>query len=232
MIYITGDVHGDLDIHKINTKKFPEQKKLTKQDYLIICGDFGSVWYRPEEKAYKSDVYWQKWYNSRKFTTLFVDGNHENHPLINSYPVIEYNGGKVHKISDSIYHLMRGEIYEIDGRTLFCFGGAKSHDIELRKEGVSWWPEEVASLKEMNYGIENLKKRNNVVDFIVTHCCSTNIQSKISQTFEKDSMTSYFQFISENVQFKHWYFGHYHTDIDLVESGKEYTCLYDKIMKI
>lgn len=38
MIYITGDTHGALDIGKLNTKKFPEQKQMTKDDFVIVCG--------------------------------------------------------------------------------------------------------------------------------------------------------------------------------------------------
>lgn len=41
MIYVTGDTHANIDIEKLNTTKFPQQKNLTKDDYLIICGDFG-----------------------------------------------------------------------------------------------------------------------------------------------------------------------------------------------
>ena len=64
-----------------------------------------------------------------KFTTLFVDGNHENFDRLYSYPIIEWHGGKVHKINSSIFHLMRGEIYEIDNKKIFAFGGASCHDI-------------------------------------------------------------------------------------------------------
>lgn len=44
MIYVTGDTHADIDIGKLSTSKFPQQKSLTKNDYLIVCGDFGLVW--------------------------------------------------------------------------------------------------------------------------------------------------------------------------------------------
>ena len=40
MIFITGDTHGDW-INRLRTKVFPEQKEMTKDDYVIICGDFG-----------------------------------------------------------------------------------------------------------------------------------------------------------------------------------------------
>lgn len=44
MIYVTGDIHADLDIGKLSMDKFPQQRSLSKEDYLIICGDFGLVW--------------------------------------------------------------------------------------------------------------------------------------------------------------------------------------------
>ena len=44
MIYVTGDTHIPIDIHKLDDDAFMEQKNLTKDDYVIICGDFGGVW--------------------------------------------------------------------------------------------------------------------------------------------------------------------------------------------
>ncbi|MBR1854730.1 MAG: hypothetical protein IJ794_16560 [Lachnospiraceae bacterium] len=43
-IFVTGDTHGDMDIRKLNQRNFPAQRELTKEDYLIIAGDFGNVW--------------------------------------------------------------------------------------------------------------------------------------------------------------------------------------------
>ena len=39
MMFVTGDCHGDY--RRFNTKNFPQQKEMTKDDYVIICGDFG-----------------------------------------------------------------------------------------------------------------------------------------------------------------------------------------------
>ena len=80
MIFITGDIHGNIDINKLNSKKFAEQKNLTKSDFVIIAGDFGLVWDESKECQY-----WIKWLSEKNFTTLFIDGNHENFNLLNSY---------------------------------------------------------------------------------------------------------------------------------------------------
>lgn len=38
MIFITGDIHGDHDIHKFSANRFTMQKQPTRSDYMIICG--------------------------------------------------------------------------------------------------------------------------------------------------------------------------------------------------
>ena len=73
MIYITGDCHADFT--KFDIENFPEQKEMTKDDYVIICGDFGGVWVRDEES--EKEKYLMDWLENKSFTTLFVDGNHE-----------------------------------------------------------------------------------------------------------------------------------------------------------
>ena len=176
MIYITGDTHCPEDIHRLNTSGFPEQKNLTKNDYVIICGDFGGVWYPEDSKYHKEDLYWQKWLREKPFTTLFVDGNHENHYLLSQLPEVEMFGGTIGKVCDSVYHLKRGQIYTIDGKKFFCFGGAKSIDKEWRVEGLSWWPEEMPSKAEMDYGLVTLEKHDFKVDYILSHCAPSSIQ--------------------------------------------------------
>ncbi len=111
-----------------------------------------------------------KFYEELPFTTLFVDGNHENFTLLNQYPVTTWNGGKVHKISDHVYHLMRGQVFEMEGKTFFTFGGADSRDKRMRIENVSWWKEERPTEEEIAEAKFNLMRYNNTVDYVITHC--------------------------------------------------------------
>jgi hypothetical protein len=229
MIYITGDIHADYDIHKLSSTQFPEGLKLTKKDYVIVCGDFGLVW-DPSDKITNTERYWTEWLSSKPWTTLFVDGNHENHPRLNSYPVEEKFGGKVHKITDSIYHLMRGEYYEIEGKTFWTMGGATSHDIYLRIKDIDWWMEEMPSWEEMSHGVETLAYYKNRVDYIITHCLPTSKQNELCSWFKIDGLNSYFEkMILSEVKFKRWYCGHYHQDRDI---GDNFTVLYNTIQKI
>ena len=59
-----------------------------------------------------------------------MDGNHENFDILYKYPVEKWNDGKIHRITPNIVHLMRGEIYSIEGKTIFTFGGGTTVDKE------------------------------------------------------------------------------------------------------
>ena len=128
-IYITGDTHGD--VRRLNATSFFEQKEMTKDDYVVILGDFGLVWdWRGESREERN---WLNWLEDKPFTTLFIDGNHENHDRLNDMEVEDWHGGKVHKIRPTVLHLMRGQVFNIDSKKIFTFGGASSHDI---KDGI------------------------------------------------------------------------------------------------
>jgi hypothetical protein len=228
MIFITGDTHGEIDIRKFNSRKFPEQKKLTKSDFMIVAGDFGLIWDGSNECKY-----WLNWLSEKSFTTLFIDGNHENFELLNSYPVINWKGGKAHQITDSVIHLMRGQIFVIDKLKFFTFGGAKSSDKEFRKEGVSWWKEEMPSQEEYVEGLRNLEINNWIVDYVITHTCPVEVQNILIKRFYKNlevtELNRYLFEIDSKTNYKHWYFGHNHLDENLTD---KHTILYNKIIRL
>ena len=221
-LFVCGDTHGGEDLHKLSSKRF-SPKNLTKQDYLLICGDCGVVW---DYSA--TDFYLRKWYREKPWTTLFVDGNHENHDLLAAFPVTEWNGGKVQIISDSIIHLMRGQIYEIDGHKIFTMGGASSHDKQYRKAGISWWEKELPSPDEYDEARANLEAHQNSVDYIFTHCASSQIQELLKPHYEKDALTAFFDTL-ESIQFEHWFFGHYHVDENIDE---KHTALFERVLQL
>lgn len=224
MIFVTGDTHMPIDIHKLNSKKFPEQKSLTKNDYVIICGDFGGVWDNS-----KTDRYWLKWLQQCNFTTLFIDGNHENFELLYKYPVENWNGGKIHKITKSVFHLMRGQVFNIDNKKIFTMGGASSRDRLFRINHKSWWEEELPCKAEMAEGIKNLEINNNKVDIIISHCCPTSIMKTLNTEYNSDKLTEYFENLQCLIEYKQWFFGHYHEDEKI---NDKYTVLYNDIIKI
>lgn len=78
-IYITGDTHGDF--RRFLPESFPEQEAMTKEDILLIAGDFGGVWYGDSRDDEELDFMEQ-----RPFTTAFVSGNNENYDALRIYP--------------------------------------------------------------------------------------------------------------------------------------------------
>lgn len=207
-IFITGDTHGDIDFHKLTTENFPIEG-LTRDDYVIVCGDMGIVW------GSNSDRYMQKWWESKPWTTLFVDGNHENFHKLYEYPVEEWHGGKIHRIMPHVYHLMRGQIFDIDGHSFFAMGGAASHDKWARKLNVSWWEEELPSEQEMEEARRNLAIVDNKVDYIITHCLPASLLPFVVWNGDQDSATIFLEEVFNKVKYKHWYCGHYHKDVNL-----------------
>lgn len=224
MIYITGDLHIPIDIQKLNTKQFPEQKNLSKEDYLIICGDFGGIWNNGNEEQY-----WLKWFNNKNFTTLFVDGNHENYELLNKYPIREFKGGNIHQIRENIFHLMRGQVFDLCGKKFFTMGGASSHDKKYRIENRNWWSQELPSDEEYQKAICNLELYNWKVDYIITHCISDSIQRTISTAYEENKLTNFFETIDKKIFYHKWFFAHYHIDKEIDE---KHICVFNNIISI
>lgn len=229
MLYVTGDTHGNHSIGKLSTECFPQQNFLTRNNYVIIAGDFGLVF-----KGNSAEAQMLDWLQEKNFTTLFVDGNHENFGLLNSYPVEEWHGGKVHKIRPNVIHLMRGQVFTICGKTVFTFGGAKSIDKMYRTEGISWWPEELPSHAEQEEGLANLDKVDWKVDYVITHGCSSEDHSAILAKHglveydEYDTINKYLSEVKSRLTYKQWFCGHYH--FDEVVNGVNF--LYNNIVKV
>lgn len=218
MIYITGDIHGEYE--RFESKKL---KKLTENDCLIVCGDFGFVWDGSErERAVLRKI------SDKRFRTLFVDGTHENFRLLNSYPVSELFGGRVQRIEKNIYRLMRGEIYTIEGKTFFTFGGGESTDKELRMENGGWWQEEQPSMEEMAYAVENLDSVDRSVDYIITHQPSMTDMALVDRHCSISPLSTFFDELSRNIHYKKWYFGSLHKNKKIPKAQ----CLFTDIVKL
>ena len=246
-IFITGDTHADFE--RFKKAICYEQAELSKNDYVIICGDFGGVWDgSPRER------YWLDWLEAKRFTTLFVSGNHENYDLLSEFPVQEWHGGRVQFIRPSIIHLMRGQVYEIEGKRFFTMGGASSHDIDdgilesddpkfkqkcramnarnamYRVNHRSWWKEELPNEEEYQTASANLEKCGWEVDYIITHCCPTSVQEELGAGFyQADALTDFLEEVAQRCQFKYWFFGHYHDNGVIRE---KFVLLYEQILRL
>lgn len=202
MIYVTGDTHGD-----ITRFKAPQIKKLRRDDILIICGDFGFIWDDSErEKAVLKKLM------SYNFTIAFIDGCHENFDLLESFPESRWNGGMARVIAPNLIHLMRGQIYNIDNKKIFTFGGGQSQDIEFRRDG-SWWEREQPTHDEIMEAVDNLTRYRNEVDFIITHEPPASVKECLGvDVFQRIEVHALFDEIIKSCHYKKWFFGKCHID--------------------
>ena len=229
MIYFTGDTHGEQARFDYMTTL--GEGNWTKDDYLIVCGDFGYLFRNlPYEQVFLNMLEREK-----PYTICFCDGNHENFPLIYSYPVEEFMGGRVHRIRKNIVHLIRGEIYEIDGKKIFAFGGGYSRDRAMRAVGISYWPQEMPSNSEYREATKNLEQHGYLVDYIVSHTAPAEVVKKMGRYTDphEEELNGFFDWVMCEVKFKKWFFGHWHEQKEItVKSDKKFRALYYDIAEV
>ena len=171
---------------------------------LIICGDFGFIWNgdKNENKIIKK-------LNKLPFKILFVDGTHENFKLLKDFPDEDFAGGKARRVSENVYQLLRGQIYTLEGKTFFTFGGGESLDREIRQSCDKYWEDELPTISEMKFAVSNLNK----VDYIITHEPPAKIKGLFySETDAINMLNRYFDDVAANVECKKWFFGSVHKD--------------------
>lgn len=231
-IFITGDVHHSIDIKKLSTKKFVDQKDLTKDDYLIILGDFGIPWSYPESKE---DDYWLNWLNDKNFTTIFIDGNHENFNALYNYPEVAFNNAKCHQLRNSIYHVKRGEVLQLNNMNILCMGGANSVDKEFRKENVSWWHQEVPNQNEWNNCFDNIDKYDSF-EIVLTHDFPNMIQNHLFGYAANEvsiKLQDLYNYLKINDKLPDlWFFGHHHRNFNYSYQDTMFICLYENIVEL
>ena len=209
MIMITGDRHGNIN-------------DLQGGKGFIILGDIGIDY---------NDYARKDCYNviRRNPDTLYIciRGNHEPRPanLPNYYnKVAEFDNGIVSgrnvfqakKVPNLIF-LSDGEIYEIEGKTCLVIGGAYSVDKFYRlRNGYNWFADEQLTEKEMKAIFDKVKGIK--VDCVLTHTCPKRFVptelflAGIDQTTVDNTMEVWLDTIEENIEYQHWYFGHFHAD--------------------
>ena len=250
-VYLTGDTHGDFS--RFAPDAFPCQDSMTKQDYVIICGDFGGVWNgSPEEQENLDHL------DALPFTTLFVSGNHENFDLLASYPEEIWNGGQTRKIRPSVRLLTRGQVFDLNGKKFFTMGGASSRRVKILKpddllfkfklrwnnilkrpywiENFNWWPAELPNKLEYQTARENLDACDWNINYIITHCAPTSIQNLLDLreahrqgSYLPNDFTDFLDEIANRARFQLWFMGHYHGDIAL---NNRFLILYNQIIKL
>ena len=216
MIYVTGDLHGDL-------QRFKEKaiRRLGRGDFLLCCGDFGFVWdgSAAEEKVLS-------WIGKRRFTTLFVDGCHDNLDLLARYPQEERWGGRVRPISGRLFHLCRGTVVHLDGISVFALGGGVTPSLDGLVPGLSWWPEELPSQEELDAAWEAYRRAGGA-QVILTHDCPSSLLGCMAGEGTPNRLQLFLERLRREGGFDRWYFGRYHQDRQI---PPVYHALYQQVL--
>lgn len=209
-IYSIGDIDGKLSRFNVSwIKHNTGALKLSSKDenFVIVTGNLGLVTkdaFCGENRTFSHDEF--QLLHKKPYTILFLEGETDwyekyyKHSITNE----EYMGGKVHKFERNVYHLRRGEIYQLNRFKIFAFGGSfKKIDED----------EFIPNEEEVDYAIENLKKHKNKVDAIYTHFSPMEYEflniDKPKEEIERrknvyDKLVNY---IKKKVKFKRWFYG-------------------------
>ncbi len=211
-IFITGDKHGAIFL----LSRFAEMQQIDETDILLLAGDAGYVW--DADYPYAVETVMQTFPG----ILAFIDGNHENHAILNGLEETRWNGGRVHKIAERMFHLMRGEVYSIYGKTFFTLGGARSSDKDRRTEGVSWWKEEEPNKDEIAHAEGMLKKHKDEIAYVITHETPLFARAAIKRKKPIDAddtlpvlLEGWYKQMEHAPAFQKWYFGHMHVDQEI-----------------
>ena len=225
MIYITGDIHGDINqLHYIMDKV-----NCSMDNTIIQLGDFGGNYYlNKKDKKFKDEIYH---YDMNWFV---IRGNHDANPINNKNIMMVKRYGNIGYIENdypNIFYAINGKIYNIENNEFLVLGGAYSVDKFYRIEkGYQWFSDEQMSIEEQEKFLKNMP---NKVQNILSHTCPyPNIPrhlflSQINQPTVDNSMEMFLSKVKSNIKYNNWFFGHFHAN-EIVE--KNMYMLYDGVI--
>ena len=156
-VLFAGDIHGNTK-HAVWVFQTAANNNCT---HIIACGDFGYWVHLPSGRKFVDEIAGMAQRYGIKF--LWVDGNHENHDILNGLLAQHGDTAPIPTPNDWVQWIPRGCTFQIGDNTFMGYGGAYSVDWMDRQEGMSWWrgelidPDHVATLPFTK------------VDFLVTH---------------------------------------------------------------
>ena len=222
-VYICGDTHGNWpelsrELERLST--------LNKDDkvYLFVCGDFG---YWPAFQGFSL----QDLVVPDNVFVYFTPGNHEDWDALDKISA-EHPNESIHEVATHIYYCEFGAILTVDNTTFLFCGGAASTDKHWRKEGVSWFKQEIITDADMQ------KLPECSVDVIISHTCPSSVHYDITKYIISDDSEHQLQKVLEKYKPKFWYFGHWHELITKKKaqcvdghiSNVVFTCLADFVL--
>ena len=234
MIYITGDIHGNVD----KILMIISYRNITKNDILVLLGDVGINYYLNQNEARAKQRL-----NDTGIQMLCIHGNHEARPdTIPSYYEKEWHGGTVYT-EDAYPNLLfakDGEIYDLEGSKAVVIGGAYSVDKEYRlAHGWHWFPDEQPAEEIKKRVEDNLDKAGWSVDAVFSHTCPYPYEPveafmpTIDQATVDKSTEAWLGEIQRRLDYKNWYCGHWHINKHLkIGKEKELNFLMNDVMRL
>lgn len=224
MLYITGDTHGNFE----EFKNRMSGRHLTKDDILLITGDFGFDW---DSKTR------DRWIAAKRdYTVLFCDGNHENFDILKTLPETTMFGNTVGVFGNDTYRLLTGNMYEIEGLKCFVFGGAFSPDCSLRIPKVEWWPEEIPNYSQYEKAVRSLRENDYKFDLFISHTSKNAIKDRVGVPIPNiyDPVEKMIENLEDEIACHggSWgssWFGHFHKNLNF---NDKYHCRYDGLSRI
>lgn len=233
---ITGDCHGHFE--KLNNKHITTLNNGIFPEHVIITGDSGIIF--STYPLDKEEKHWIDWLNEKPYKTLVVLGNHENFNRIYRLPLVDLYGGKAYQLSDKIYFLRHGDIFWIEEKKCFVFGGATSIDKEQRRNQITWWPEEVPNYADEKRAFDNLESLNfdNSISIVLTHTAPTSAiiqldpQNQLFEDKKRCHVSLALEAMMEKIpETAKWYCGHMHEDIEVSFGNRKIRFLYKDLIK-
>ena len=212
MIYITGDIHGEV----FRVAEAVERFGITDEDTIVILGDVGMNYFGNNH----GDSHRKKKLNKLGVPIFCIHGNHEMRPsTIDSYHEVQWKDGTVY-IEDEYPNLLfakDGEVYDLDGHKTLVIGGAYSVDKWYRlRMDMNWFPDEQPSAEIKAQVEQKLEELGWKVDAVLSHTCPERYMpmeaflSGIDQSTVDNSTEEWLGRIEEKLDYKAWYCGHWH----------------------
>lgn len=213
MIYLSGDIHGDVNRVSRDIGKYG----ITKNDIIILLGDVGLNFIGFEKSRMRKEFL-----NCFGIPIFCIHGNHEIRPeTLPSYYEKVWHGGIVY-VEDSYPNLLfakDGELFDLDGYITLVIGGAYSVDKYYRlSHGYPWFADEQPYDVIKKRVESNLEAHGWIVNIVLSHTCPKKYipteaflpgldQSNVDRSTEK-----WLGKIEEKLTYGDWYCGHWHID--------------------
>ncbi|MDD4222369.1 MAG: hypothetical protein WCQ63_00315 [Methanomethylophilus sp.] len=220
MILLTGGTWGPDGLDRLEHGALAD---LTKDDFLIILGDCGAMAPRVDREAVV------RCYRALPCSVLYLDGSRDDYDTLSDYPPFRWNGGLIQVISRGILHLMRGQVFRLDGKTFFVAGGAATLDRSESDKYWDWWPEQDPGPADWEAAETALNACDRQVDYVLSCDCPVRWRAEVAvcdpTAAESPSEASrWLDGLEPTINYRHWFFGNYAADTEVAGGRAQCVC--------